>query len=286
MQHPNATETETIVLRIQQFSGAQRPRPRDPLLPSPTPLGTIGSAIRSPVYKHSQQVTWRELCRAQRELLPNRATPAYLDARRKMQIDEGAIPSLAEMNARLGGLHGWRLVRSEGYVHPEDFFRLLRDKLFPCIDLPRDQQEILYTSEPDMFHDVMGHVVMLADPTMSEYYQLFGRVGQRCRYQQQLEAISRFYWFTIEFGLANPTVGTAHYDATRTRAYGAALLTGLHELVTSVSPTGVERIPFRTDQVLMSPTDVHRMNEVLYEVPSLEHALTHFCEWAKSESLL
>jgi phenylalanine-4-hydroxylase len=238
------------------------------------------------MYWPKQHQTWKTLCAAQAELIPGRAISHYLKARASCGIDENRIPAITELDAIVHDHTGWRLVRVDGYVKPAQFFSMLAAKTFPCMDGIRNARELYYTSEPDMFHDVFGHVVTLADPTYSEYYNVFGRVGERAVTPEHINALHKIYWFSMEFGLVNPTaLDGKERDPSKTCAYGAALMAGLNELTNSIG-SGFEKRPFTIDAVLASETDVHKVNSTLFEVTSLDAMLSLFCDWARQEGLL
>jgi len=178
-------------------------------------------------------------------------------------------------------------MRADGYIAPRWFFRLLADRCFPCMDGLRHAREILYTSEPDMFHDVMGHLPMLGSPAISEYYQLFGRVGKSARHDQQIACLDKVYWYSMEFGILNPDAGTPQAGQTnrRARVYGAGLITAPTEIRTSLS-NAVEKRPFSIDAVMSMHVDIRKPNEVLFEVRSLDVLVTELMDWAKQEKLL
>ena len=151
------------------------------------------------------------------------------------------------------------------------------------MDGVRHAREILYTSEPDMFHDVMGHLPMLGSPVIGEYYQLFGRVGESIRHPEQLACLDKVYWYSMEFGILNPQAGTA--AASQARVYGAGLITAPTEILTSFSDA-VERRVFSIDAVTAMDVDIRKPNRVLFEVRSLDVLAAQLTEWAKQEKLL
>jgi phenylalanine-4-hydroxylase len=189
------------------------------------------------------------------------------------------LPSLAEVDAWLSKASGWRIVRADGYVDPPVFLAMLAEKHFPCMDQIRHEKEILYSPAPDMFHDIIGHLPMVCRPQFCDYYETFGRAGSRVRHVEQYKMLNRIYWYTMEFGLIADRAGEAP------KVFGAALLTGLGELLTAAGDA-VRRRPFCLDEVLAAPTNVDRPNDVLYVISSWDELLTAFVDWAKSERLL
>ena len=261
-----------------------RPLSRAPQVASPSREGTPGRAVVAPTYFEEQHETWRHLCRMQAPVLSTRACEEYLTARERLDIDEDRIPSLVDLDRMLRLRTGWSLMRADGYIQPKWFFRLIAERCFPCMDGLRNAREILYTSEPDMFHDVMGHLPMLGSPIISEYYQLFGRVGKSARHPQQLACLDKVYWYSMEFGILNPGAG-ASTAANQARVFGAGLITAPTELLTSFSDA-VERRVFSIDAVSAMHMNIHKPNGVLFEVRSLDILATQLMDWAKQEKLL
>jgi phenylalanine-4-hydroxylase len=224
------------------------------------------------------------MCRIQAPAISAKACDEYLAVRSALAIDEERIPTLVDLDRMLRRSTGWGLVRADGYIRPEWFFRLLADRRFPCMDQLRNARELRYTSEPDMFHDVIGHLPMLASPTISEYYQLFGRAGIHARHDEQTACLDKIYWYSMEFGILNPDAD-AVATAGRARVYGAGLITAPTEIFASLSDA-VERRPFSIDAVSEMHVDIRRPNSVLFEVPSLDALASEFVDWARHEGLL
>lgn len=263
-----------------------KPRSRHPRVASPSPQWTQGEAILPPLYYPAQHEAWRKLIALQKAQEVDCVCPEYLSAKKRLGIEEDAIPELRELHRRLNRLSGWSIVKAVGYVQPRVFFQLLKKKVFPCNDLLRHPSELAYTSEPDMWHDVMGHLPMLVDPVFSEFNHLFGRVGSNVRNDSQFNVLGKIYWFSMEFGVINPrATAQAAGPLSSARLYGAASVAATKEMAMSLSDS-VERRPFSVEAVCKMETDVAKVNNVLFEVPSFEALLGHLVEWAKGENLL
>jgi phenylalanine-4-hydroxylase len=264
-----------------------KPLSRAPRVASPSPEGTPGHKVIAPVYFEDQHQTWRSLCRIQTPAIAMKACAEYIAARERLVIDEDRIPNLVDLDRMLRLRTGWGLMRADGYIAPKWFFRLLADRCFPCMDGVRHAREMLYTSEPDMFHDVMGHLPMLGSPSISEYYQLFGRVGKSARHDEQIACLDKVYWYSMEFGILNPESGTvrAGKATSRTSVYGAGLITAPTEIQTSLSDA-VEKRPFSIDAVVAMQMDIRKPADVLFEVRSLDQLVSELMDWAKQEKLL
>ena len=253
------------------------PLPRTPRRPSSSPEGTLGSEAEPVEYHEHQHETWARLCGLQRAAIRDRCAPAYSRGRGAIGPFCSRIPALRELDRWLFATTGWHVVRADGYVEPLAFLELLAHQRFPCMDLLRHADEIFYSPEPDMYHDILGHLPMLCDEDFAEYYLVFGIAGKRIRHAEQVLALNRIYWFTMEFGLVK--------SDREPLAYGAALLTGLRELETS-NGRAVKTLPFSVDAAIATPTDIRKVNEVLYVAESFECLITEFIDWAKSERLL
>lgn len=289
MPRPRAEQVETTIPELRSIptdlaeslrAPPGLPLPRTPHHTSTSPEGTLGAEVDPVVYYEHQHATWRRLLGLQTELTRGRTSAEYSSGREKMNVFANSIPSLADVDAWLSQHSDWRIVRANGYVEPQRFLSFVSRGLFPCMDLLRHEDEILYSPEPDMYHDLIGHLPMLCTPRFGEYTRTFGRAGTNVRHPEQLQALNRIYWFTMEFGLLEQ-----RGEGSSALAYGAALLTGLSELLTS-GGDAVERVPFRIDDVIACETDVHRPNDVLFVVKDLEDLLACFVDWASSERLL
>src|SRR5260370_4130961 len=185
-----------------------KPLSRAPRVGSPSAEGTPGHEAVAPIYFDEQPDAGGTLCRIQTRNVAVNACAEYPAVRHELPIDEEKIPTLVDLDRTLRLRTGWGLMRADGYIPPKWFFRLLADRCFPCMDQLRHARELLYTSEPDMFHDVIGHLPMLASPIISEYYQLFGQAGVNARHDEQTACLDKIYWNSMEFGVLNPDAGT------------------------------------------------------------------------------
>jgi len=134
--------------------------------------------------------------------------------------DEKGIPNYDRISDRLEQLSGWRLVTVPGYLPPEVFFRHLARKHFPVTTFIRKPEEVDYLKEPDIFHDMFGHVPMIANPTFANYFHAFGEGGLKAVANGSTSFIDTLYWFTIEFGLINTPEGRRIYGAGITSSMG------------------------------------------------------------------
>lgn len=181
-------------------------------------------------YTEEDHDTYRRLYERQTALLPGLACDAFMEALPSLGA-KNHIPRLDEINARLRPVTGWQLVAVPGLIPERPFFELLASRRFPVTDWIRKPQEFDYIVEPDVFHDLFGHVPLLFNPTFADYVQRYGAGGLKAHDLGAGELLSRLYWYTIEFGLIQQSNGL--------RAYGAGIISSageLHHSVTSVKP--------------------------------------------------
>ena len=184
-------------------------------------------------YTDADHDTYRRLYERQTALLPGLACDAFIEALPSLGARD-RIPRFEELNERLKPATGWELVAVPGLIPERPFFKLLAQRRFPVTDWIRQPEEFDYIVEPDVFHDLFGHVPLLFNPVFADYVQRYGAGGLKAHDLGAGELLSRLYWYTIEFGLLRQSNGL--------RAYGAGILSSRGELrhsVTSLQPRRV-----------------------------------------------
>src|ERR1700680_3121257 len=176
---------------------------------------------------------WRRLYRRQMELMPRYAVKAFVDSIEQLQITDG-IPDFARVNELLGRLTGFQIVAVPGLIPNENFFEHLANRRFPVTSWIRDESELDYLEEPDVFHDFFGHVPLLAYPVFADYMVEYGKAGPRAAEANAVPLLSRLYWYTIEFGLIGTGEGL--------RVYGAGILSSKGETVHPIDSEVPNRI--------------------------------------------
>lgn len=177
--------------------------------------------------------TFRRLLDRQCALLKGHAADAFIEALPALGASQG-IPRFEDVNRRLRAATGWEIVAVPGLIPEKAFFELLASRRFPVTDWIRRPDEFDYIVEPDVFHDLFGHVPLLFDPVFADYVQRYGQGGLRAHALGAGELLSRLYWYTIEFGLIRQRDGI--------RAYGAGILSSAGELLYSVRDPKPRRI--------------------------------------------
>jgi phenylalanine-4-hydroxylase len=261
-------------------------RPSSPVAPSPSAEGTIGEAIKPPVYAQEQHSTWAELFKRQSALLQGRVCAEYLAGRTFLNYPSDRVPTLAELSAGLKAATGWQIIRVEGYVPENIFFKLLANKCFPCTDFIRHPTELEYTPAPDMFHDLMGHLPLITNPRFASFFHAYGLAGYSATTEEQVAWLGRIYWFTVEFGLMNPN---AHKPSKRsgqeTTIYGAGIVSSVGEITHSLSDV-VKKEPFNPHVLANRVFDIHHMQDTLFEIASFDELESEFRKWASDKGLL
>ena len=182
--------------------------------------------INYPDYPETDQETWRFLFKRQMQFLPGRVCNEYLEGTNKLNFTPEKIPSLKDLSTVFKRVTGWTIARVPGLIHEQDFFELLRRKVFPSTDYIRGKGELDYTPAPDLFHDMFGHMPLLTDPNFASFYRSFGEAAFNAKGMQR-KWLETFHWFTVEFGLIR--------QPEEMRIYGAGIISSLGEVQHALS---------------------------------------------------
>jgi len=216
-------------------------------------------------FSADEHAMWDRLFARQCDMLPGRAAAAFLRGVDVLKLTQPGIPDYRELNARLVAATGWQVVAVPGLVPDDVFFDHLANRRFPAGNFIRRPDQIDYLKEPDVFHDVFGHVPMLADPVFADYMVAYGKGGLRSLGFGALHKLARLYWYTVEFGLIE--------EAGALRIYGAGIVSSYGESVFALDDPSPNRIGF--DLVRMMRTDyrIDDFQQNYFVIPSLEHLL-------------
>ncbi len=212
-------------------------------------------------YTAQDHDTYRRLYERQAALLPGRACDAYLRALPSLGVKDH-IPRFEEINERLLKATGWQVVGVPGLIPEVPFFTLLAHRKFPVTDWIRTPQEFDYIVEPDVFHDLFGHVPLLFDPVFADHMQAYGEGGLKAHALGACELLSRFYWYTVEFGLIRQADGL--------RAYGAGILSSPGELQYAVESPVPQRLPLDLVRVLRTRYKIDSFQATYFVIDSFE----------------
>ena len=185
---------------------------------------------------------WDTLFARQKTLLHERAVSAFDEALEVLHLSRPGIPNFDELNEKLSARTGWRVVAVPGLVPDDVFFRHLSNRRFPAGNFIRKANQLDYLEEPDVFHDVFGHVPLLAQPAVADFMQELGLLGLKAMELGQLHRVARLYWYTVEFGLA--------LEDGHPKIYGAGILSSFGESHYSLESQKPYRIAFDLHRVL------------------------------------
>lgn len=212
-------------------------------------------------YTAADHDTYRRLYERQTALLPGLACDAFIEALPSLGADDH-IPRFEDINARLKPATGWELVAVPGLIPERPFFDLLAHRRFPVTDWIRKPEEFDYVVEPDVFHDLFGHVPLLFNPVFADYVQRYGAGGLKAHDLGAGELLSRLYWYTIEFGLVRQTDGL--------RAYGAGILSSSGELRHSVTSAQPQRIALELLRCMRTRYKIDDYQSTYFVIDSFE----------------
>ena len=212
-------------------------------------------------YTPEQHAVWAELVRRRMPQLHAHACREYLDGFEQIGLREDTIPNLAEVNKRLGPRTGWNATPVSGFLPPEAFFEMLAARQFPTTTWLRSRDSLEYTPEPDIFHDVFGHVPMHANKVFAEFLARYGRVCASIDDETVLEKLGRLFWYTVEFGLIR--------EGDEIKVYGSGLISS-HGECKNVVQGHCAVNDFSLDQVLNTPVKVDQLHKLLFAVRSFD----------------
>ncbi len=216
-------------------------------------------------YSRQEHAVWQTLYERQTRLLPSRACAAYVQGLQALPISARQIPDFAQLNEVLYRRTGWQVVAVPGLVPDEVFFEHLANRRFPAGNFIRKPHELDYLQEPDVFHDVFGHVPILMNPAMADYIQAYGEGGLKAQRLGFLAQLARVYWYTVEFGLV--------LEAGQTRIYGAGILSSAGESVFSLDDSSPHRIAFEVERVLRTRYRIDDFQENYFVLRDLDQLL-------------
>ena len=220
-------------------------------------------------YGAAEHAVWRTLFERQAKLLPGRACDEYLAGMAALPIGAEAIPGFVQLSDILMRRTGWQVVAVPGLVPPEVFFDHLANRRFPAGQFIRRPDQLDYIEEPDIFHDVFGHVPMLMHPVFADYLQAYGKGGLRAQRLGALEQLSRVYWFTVEFGLVAQAQGL--------RIYGAGIVSSFAETKFALEDASPNRLGFNLLRLMRTHYRIDDFQETYFVLNSLDDLL-HLAE--------
>ena len=216
-------------------------------------------------YTAEDHATWDTLFARQATLLPGRASNAWLKGLDVLKLDKPGIPDFEELSERLMKLTGWSVVAVPGLVPDDVFFDHMANRRFVAGNFIRRHDQLDYLQEPDVFHDVFGHVPMLADPVFADYLAAYGRGGQRALGLDALKYLGRLYWYTVEFGLIAEPEGL--------RIYGSGIVSSYAETRFALDDPSPNRIALDLARVMRTEYRIDDFQQNYFVIPSFDELL-------------
>jgi phenylalanine-4-hydroxylase len=216
-------------------------------------------------YTADEHAVWDTLFARQSALLPGRAAPEYLAGLDILHLARPGIPDFAELSDRLMKATGWQVVAVPGLVPDDVFFDHLAHRRFVAGRFIRRADQLDYLQEPDVFHDVFGHVPMLAHPVFADYMQAYGEGGLRAMRHGAIDKLARLYWYTVEFGLVRSGDGL--------NIYGAGIVSSRGESLFALDDPSPNRVAFDMERVMRTRYRIDDYQQVYFVIDSFDALL-------------
>jgi phenylalanine-4-hydroxylase len=213
------------------------------------------------IYTEDQHQVWGELVGRMLPELEKHAARAYLEGFEIIGLQRDRLPNLPAISARLEPRTGWNSTPVSGFLPAPAFFEMLANRMFPTTTWLRSRDSLEYTPEPDIFHDVFGHVPMHAQAVFADFLERYGRVCAAIEDRGVLEKLGRLFWYTVEFGLI--------YEGNETKVYGSGLISS-HGECRNVMEGHCAVHDFSLDEVLNTPVKVDELHKLLFAVNSFD----------------
>ena len=210
-------------------------------------------------YTPEQHAVWEELVRRRRPQIDAHACRAYLDGSEIIGLQDDRLPNLRAISDRIGPRTGWSATPVSGFLPGEAFFEMLAARKFPTTTWLRGADSMEYIPEPDIFHDVFGHVPMHAHPVFADFLQHYGSICAKAKNAEILERLGRLFWYTVEFGLMR--------ENGEIKVYGSGVISS-HRECTNVIEGGCEVRDFNLDEVLETAVKVDDLQKKLFAIES------------------
>ncbi|MDF1834239.1 MAG: phenylalanine 4-monooxygenase [Alteraurantiacibacter sp. bin_em_oilr2.035] len=229
-------------------------------LQRPAHVGEDWLELAQTHYSSEDDSVWDDLFARQMDILPGRACSAMLSGMDKLDLGKGGVPDFGRLSEELGGLTGWSVVPVPMLIPDHVFFWHLANRRFPAGNFIRTRETFDYIQEPDVFHDVFGHVPLLTDPTFADYMQEYGRAGWNAMRYNRLKALGALYWYTVEFGLI--------MENGEPRIFGAGISSGPTEAVFALEAQSPNRIMLNVDRVMRTDYVIDDLQPTYFVIES------------------
>ena len=218
-------------------------------------------------YTATDHEVWATLFKRQREILPGRASKEFLAQQEVMGMSADRIPKFDELNPVLRKATGWELIGVEGLLPELTFFEHLANRRFPVTWWIRKPDQLDYLSEPDLFHDLFGHVPLLMNPVFADYMAAYGRGGVKAHGigPEALVNLTRLYWYTVEFGLIKEDDGL--------RIYGSGIVSSKSESIHCLESKAPNRIGFDLERIMRTRYRIDTFQKTYFVIDSYEQLM-------------
>ena len=238
---------------------------RGVIIKQPSPDWTIAQDWAH--YTPTDHRVWDHLFDRQTRLLPGRVAPEFLDGLERLDLTRPGVPDFARLNEKLMALTGWQVVAVPGLVPDDVFFTHLANRRFPAGNFIRRTDQLDYLQEPDVIHDVFGHVPLLANPVFADYLEAYGKGGLRALDHGAIHKLARLYWYTVEFGLIRSGDGGL-------AIYGAGIVSSHGETLFALDSDSPNRIGWGLERLLRTPYRIDDFQQAYFVIDSFEDLLT------------
>jgi phenylalanine-4-hydroxylase len=216
-------------------------------------------------YTRDEHDRWDRLFRRSQAILSERACDEFLNAMHTLELSEAGIPDMATLSDRLDKITGWRVVPVAELVPDDIFFNHLANRRFPAGAFIRPEAQLDYLEEPDIFHDVFGHVPLLANPVFADFMQAYGKGGRRAIDLGCLKNLARLYWYTVEFGLIRSPRGL--------RIFGAGIMSSMTESLFALESASPHRVAFDLERVMRTNYIIDDFQQTYFVIDSFQSLL-------------
>lgn len=221
-------------------------------------------------YQPAEHAMWDRLFERQTKLLPGRVTDAFIDGLDILRMDCRGIPDFTELSERLMKATGWQVVAVPGLVPDAVFFEHLANRRFVAGRFIRTPEQLDYLQEPDVFHDIFGHVPLLANPVFAGFMQAYGRGGLRAESLGAIDRLARLYWYTVEFGLVR--------ERGEVRLFGAGIVSSYGESRFALEDDSPNRLGFGLERLMRTPYRIDDYQQAYFVIDSFEDLLRQTIE--------
>ncbi len=223
-------------------------------------------------YSTENHEVWATLVRKRMETLHDQASDVFIAGLEALQLTKDCVPEVVKVNERLNSLTGWQSKPVPGFLPAKAFFACLANRQFPLTVTIRPLDRLNYLPEPDIFHDVFGHVPLHANPVFADFLQTYGKAALLCEDPYHIERLARLFWFTVEFGLIR--------EGGRVKLYGSGLISSIGESNHALMSEDVDRRAFDLDRVCSTPFQIDHYQPILYVLESFEQLRDAMNEYA------